>query len=332
MTKRGRKFLVWGAAAAAVLVIGGVGGPFVYIHFIEGPPPAKLGLPKLGQGSKGATSPASAASSTTTTTSPAADQAALTGSSGVAGTWKVGSGSVVGYRVQEVLIGQNSTAVGRTSEVWGSLTISGGDVVGGSFTANMSSVKSDQSARNAQFDGRIMDVAAYPTATFKLAKPIALGTLPAPGKVKQYPAAGDLTMHGVTRKVSFTVSTERGSSTIYVLADINIVFGDWGIKNPSVGGFVTTQDHGILEVLLHLTKGTGNPAHAASEATSSGPTGPGGHPPAGKFPSGKFPSGKFPSGKFPSGKFPGKRPAGGAPGGPVVTVPKTTVPPLTIPK
>ena len=42
----------------------------------------------------------------------------------------------------------------------------------------MASVVSDQSERNAQFDGRIMDVATYPTATLHLTSPIALGSRP----------------------------------------------------------------------------------------------------------------------------------------------------------
>ncbi|HUB69744.1 MAG TPA: YceI family protein, partial [Acidimicrobiales bacterium] len=193
----------------------------------------------------------------------------------------------------EVLVGQQSTAVGRTSEVWGSLTVLGTSVSKGSFTANMGSVVSDQPQRNAQFDGRIMDVSAYPTATFVLTKPIALGSVPANGTVKSFEATGDLTMHGETKPVTFSLSAERSGASIYVLADINIVFANWGIANPSFTGFVTTQDHGTLEVLLRLTKGTGNVAQ------SSPPTSQGGF--------------------------------GGGPGGPP-TVPSTTVPPLTVPK
>ena len=68
------------------------------------------------------------------------------------------------------MIGQNSTAVGRTEKVWGSLTIDNGSVTKGTFTANMASVTSDQSERNAQFDGRIMNVSTYPTAEFVITK------------------------------------------------------------------------------------------------------------------------------------------------------------------
>src|ERR1700677_3135343 len=156
-----RRVRNWLIAGVVVVVILAVGGPFVYIHFIEGPAPAKLVLPKsTGSASSGG----DAASGT------AIDLSKLDGA------WNVGQRSVAGYRVGEVLIGQNSTAVGRTDEVWGSLSIAGGSVTKATFTVNMASVVSDQSERNAQFDGRIMDVSTYPTAKFVLSAPISLGS------------------------------------------------------------------------------------------------------------------------------------------------------------
>ncbi len=113
-----------------------------------------------------------------------------------------------------------------------------------------------------------MDVSTYPTATFRLTSPLSLAALPLDGKTESYPARGNLTMHGVTRPVSFSVSAERSGAEVYVLADIHIVFANWDISNPSVGGFVTTQSSGTLEVLLDLTRGTGNPVTATVPSQS----------------------------------------------------------------
>jgi polyisoprenoid-binding protein YceI len=242
-----------------VVAIVAVAGPYVYIHFIEGPAPAKLELPTA---------------QSTSSTSVAAPGSATPASSSVAGTWNVGSGSQAGYRVQEVLLGQNATAVGRTSRIWGSLTISGTTVTKGSFTVNMASVVSDQSERNAHFDGPIMDVTQYPTATLTLSSPIDLGTIPTDGVVEHYSTTATLDMHGVTKTVSFAVSAERSGSEIDALADIAIPFANWNISNPSIGGFVTTANSGTLEVLLHLTQGAGNAASTSSGSSSS--TGGGG--------------------------------------------------------
>jgi len=253
-----RKLIWWIGGLVALVVVVAVAGPFIYIHFIEGPAPTKLTLPATHT-----SNPASAATGSTAS------------SSAVTGTWNVGPGSVAGYRVQEVLVGQNATAVGRTSAVWGSLTISGTSVTKGSFTVDMASVVSDQSERNAQFDGRIMDVTQYPTATLVLTSPIALGTLPAVGSTERYPAQGTLTMHGVSKSVTFTLTAERIGSEIDVLAEVPITFSDWNIANPSVGGFVTTANNGTLEVLLHLTRGAGNtPSTSSSSSTAGGGGGP----------------------------------------------------------
>jgi polyisoprenoid-binding protein YceI len=232
------RWLLGGAVALAVLV---VGGTWLYIHAIEGPAPAPLGLrsgssPGAGSGTAGPSGAANAASAA------------------VAGQWKVASGSVVGYRVQEVLAGQNNTAVGRTSDITGGMTISGATVTAASFTVKMATVHSDQSERDAQFDGRIMDTASYPTGTLTLSTPIDLGTLPSDGAIRTYQATAKLTLHGDTRTVAFGLQGERTSTGIEVSGSIPIVFADYGIANPSFAGFVTTQDHGLLEFLVKFSR------------------------------------------------------------------------------
>jgi hypothetical protein len=87
---------VIGGVAAIVVVV--VGGPYVYIHFIEGKAPPPLSL-----------------STITTPTTVAAGQAAATttmetASSPVDGTWNVAAGSAAGYRIKETLFGQSNTA------------------------------------------------------------------------------------------------------------------------------------------------------------------------------------------------------------------------------
>jgi polyisoprenoid-binding protein YceI len=234
-----RHWVRWVVGAVVVVAALAVGGPLIYIHFFNGSAPAALSLSSTPTAS--ATS-GGGASTTTTTTS-------------VAGTWTIGSGSTVGYRVNEVLLGQSTTAVGRSHSVTGHITIHGTTVSAATFSVPMATVVSDKSQRNAQFDGRIMDVSSYPTGTFTLTKPIALGTLPAVGVIKSYSATGNLTLRGHTRSVTFTLNAERTATTIEVQGSIPVPFSDWGISNPSIGGFVTTQDHGLLEFLLVSRKG-----------------------------------------------------------------------------
>ena len=95
-----------------------------------------------------------------------------------------------------------------------------------------------------KFDGRIMDVSRYPTATFTLTAPIDLSSLPTSGVTKQYSASGTLDLHGVSRSVTFPLQAEVQGSNVAVLGDITVPFAKWNIANPSIGGFVTTAESG----------------------------------------------------------------------------------------
>jgi polyisoprenoid-binding protein YceI len=243
---RPRHWLRWLIAAIVVVAVLAVAGPFLYIHFFNGSTPAALSLSPSGSATASA---ASAGASTAGT--PAATAVA---SGPVAGTWNAGSGSAAGYRVNEVLVGQSTTAVGRTTSVTGHLTIAGTTATAASFSVPMATVHSDKSQRDGEFDGRIMDVATYPTGTFTLASPIDLAPLPAAGVIKSYTAHGKLTLHGTTRAVTFTLTAERKGANIEVAGDIPVLFADYDIQNPSIGGFVTTQNHGLLEFLLVFSK------------------------------------------------------------------------------
>ena len=118
----------------------------------------------------------------------------------------------------------------------------------------MTTVTSDESRRDGQFNGRIMETGTFPTATFKLTQPIDLGSIPAVGVQKTFQATGDLTLHGVTKTVTFQLTARHAASTIQVAGSIPITFADWNIGNPSFGGVVTTEEHGVLEFALNFTQ------------------------------------------------------------------------------
>ena len=223
----------WALGLAVVAVVLAVGGPFVYIHFIEGPAPAPLTINDT---------PSTIASGTPTTALTSLD-----------GTWKVASGSIVRYRIKETLFGQSSTAVGGTSSVSGQFVLSGTTVPTASFTVDMTSVSSDRSLRDSQFQGRIMDTADFPTATFALTGPIVLGNLPTNGTVIHPKATGKLTLHGTTRTITISLTAERTGNIVKVNGSVPITFSDYNIDNPS-GGPASVGNAGTLEFLLALSK------------------------------------------------------------------------------
>jgi len=228
--------LRWILVVVAGVVVLAVVGPWVYINFIEGDPPERLSLDDA----------------TTTTVAGGSSSTTAGAREGIDGAWTVADGSQAGYRVKEVLFGQDAEAVGRTSDVTGKITIDGTTVTDGSFTVDLTSVSSDQSRRDNQFHGRIMETSKFPNATFTLTEPIDLGTVPADGTEVKASATGELTVHGVTKPVTFDLVAKHEGGTIAVNGAIPVVFGDYSIPEPSFGP-ATVQDHGEIEFLLVLS-------------------------------------------------------------------------------
>lgn len=173
---------------------------------------------------------------------------------GVDGTWVIGEGTEVGYRVDEVINGVDITANGRTTEVTGSITISGTSASAGEFVVDMASITSDESRRDGQFRGRIMATDQFPTATFTLTAPIDFGQIPDADTTITATATGDLTLRGTTRSVTFEVQATFRNDRIGILGQIPVVFADYGIPNPSFAT-ITTEDNGLLEFILVLDRG-----------------------------------------------------------------------------
>lgn len=236
--RRPRTYLI---GIPIVLILAVTVGPFVYIHFIEADPPAKLSL--------------STHSTTTTaaTTTAAATDAAATDATSLDGTWKVTTGSTVGYRVNEVLFGQKNEAVGRTTAVTGQLTLAGTTVSLASFSADLTKVTSNETRRDGQFRNRIMETGTYPTAKLKLTKPIVLPNIPANLTKISVQATADLTLKAATKSITFTIDAQRNGNKIETSGSIPIKFADYGIDNPS-GGPASTEDHGVLEFLVVFVK------------------------------------------------------------------------------
>jgi polyisoprenoid-binding protein YceI len=242
---RRRNVLIMAFLALLAVAIAG-GGYGLWYLFLRPSAPASLAEASL------APIPSSAAASQ-----------ALSG--GVDGTWKVDtsigsfsdfSGSFVGYRVQEQLatIGGN-TAVGRTPDVSGTLTISGTKVTSATITADLTTLQSDDSRRDGQLRRQGIETGTFPTATFTLTSPIEVGSVPADGQEVAVTASGKLTLHGVTKDVQIPLKARLTGSVIQVSGSLPIVFADYGIEKPNSFIVLSIADQGTMELQLFFTKG-----------------------------------------------------------------------------
>lgn len=233
-----RNLIVAAAAALAIVVVLGLGA---YAYFFSGL----------------RTSPAGLALSTPSAGTP------TTGTTGLAATWKVTTGSVVGYRVQELFAGETSKhlAVARTSNVTGGLTVTGDaggyQVSGIALTADLTTLHSvDQVAGRdvSQRDGvvsRQLDTQQIPYATFTAT------TASVAGSVTSTPVdvtlLGKLTIHGVTKDVTAGAHVQVIGDKIEIAGTLTVNMADYAVSPPRAP-FVTVDPAATIEFDVFLTK------------------------------------------------------------------------------
>lgn len=184
---------------------------------------------------------------------PALEQsvAPLPDGDAAAGTWTIGEGSFAGYRVEEVLQGNDVTVTGRTEDVTGSVTVADGAISAATVEVDIASVATDEAPRDAYFRDQAMEAGTFPTATFELTEPA-----PIEEGATAVELTGELTIHGVTRPA--TVEAEvAGDATsgepVQVVGSVPITFADFDVQAPDLG-FVTVEDDGSIEFSLQLEK------------------------------------------------------------------------------
>ncbi|MFE6235941.1 YceI family protein [Cellulosimicrobium sp. NPDC057862] len=191
----------------------------------------------------------------------AAEEPTLDASSGDAGAldpaslegdWTVADDSYAGYRVHEVLQGEDVTVTGRTDEVTGSFTVADGALTEATIEVDMASVATDEPPRDAYFRGDALEVGTYPTATFALTSPVEL-----PSGSADVELAGDLTIHGVTQAVTVEAQVGTTADGVQVVGSVPITFSDYDVAAPSLG-FVTVDDTGSVEFGLDLVPASGS--------------------------------------------------------------------------
>ena len=255
-----RLFLI--VVAVAVLAAAAAGAWYL---FLRPPAPAEVALAAVPTAA-----PNDDPTEAPTSTSPAAAESAAPATSvavaaGLDDTWTVDpsigsfddfSGSFVGYRVAEELVGiGTSTAVGRTPDVTGSLTLAGSTITDATFEADLTTLRSDSGMRDGQLGRQGLETDTYPTATFVLAEPIELEAVPADGATIETTAVGDLTLHGVTKRVELPLEARLANGVATVVGSLPVAFGDYGMTAPESMRVLSIDENGTMEFQLRFTQG-----------------------------------------------------------------------------
>jgi polyisoprenoid-binding protein YceI len=237
---------IWIAVAVAAVIAVAVVGAFA-LGVFGGDEPEEVAL----------------SSPTAEATDTASDGGGETGSAD--GTWVVdatsgsladGTSTFAGYRIDEELggVGTN-TAVGRTQDVEGSMTVEGTTIAELSVTVDMTTLTSDDDRRDGQLAERGLETASFPTATFELTEPIELDEVPTQGQTITAEAGGDLTLHGVTNEVTVPIEARWDGDTIEAVASFEVALAGYDIE-PPVGFLVLSiAETGTVEMHLLFVRG-----------------------------------------------------------------------------
>lgn len=230
-----KKPVLWGLGILIVLaIVGFTAGPWIYREFIAGEADAELTLP--GQ-----------------------TEAATTD---VNGTWTVVPGpdddakrTQAGYRVDEILRGSPLTVNGRTPKVTGEAVVAAEKLESATFTVDVASITSPESARDNQFRGEdILDTGKFPTAELRATQPVDVAAVPETGAPVTLDVPVSLTLKGVARDVTAKVDVQRAGDTIVAAGSVPVTWTDFNVTPPDFAGFVTVEPTGTIEFLVNLAK------------------------------------------------------------------------------
>lgn len=195
-------------------------------------------------------------STSTTTTGAEVQTTTSMQSDGLAGTWVVDTGSFAGYRVEEELANVGfTTAAGRSDQVIGSLVIVDGSVTKVEVVVDVTALESDSDRRDRAIETQGLETRDFPTATFALSEAIPLPADAAGGVAFTLPATGDLTIHGVTQRVTIDLEARFVDDRIVVVGSTPVLFADYDIDQPEAIVVLSVDDDGIMEFQLIFARG-----------------------------------------------------------------------------
>lgn len=171
--------------------------------------------------------------------------------------------SEVRFIVDETLLGNPKTVIGSTNQVAGDLLVDFQNPANseiGAIRVNLRTLRTDNEFRNRALRGQILqaDQADFEFAEFT---PTALLGLPERvtfGAPASFQISGRLTVHGVTREVTFEAMLTPASDTrIEGNAQATVRYQDFGMAIPEAPGVANVSDEVRLEIDFV--------AHAANE-------------------------------------------------------------------
>ncbi len=177
---------------------------------------------------------------------------------------ELGEGTKARYKVAERLVGVNfgTDAVGTTEAVTGTVVVRADGSIDSSaskITVDLRTLKSDQALRDMFLQGNVLQTAKFPMLEFVPQRavgmpfPLPLGTKLQGTNITMPQAAGfqlvgNMTVHGVTKEVTWNIVSTINAETVSGRATTSILFSTFGITKPAVPLLASVEDKIELEV------------------------------------------------------------------------------------
>lgn len=162
------------------------------------------------------------------------------------------TGNEARYVVREQLVGVElpNDAIGATSAITGAIVLDGRggvDTVASRITIDLTTLKSDRDRRDGYIKRRTLVTDSFPNAVLQVTAIKGLpATLPTSGTLS-LSVTGNLTVHGVTRATTWTVTATATGAGWTGKAFTNVKFGDFGMTQPRVPVVLSVVDDIRLE-------------------------------------------------------------------------------------
>ncbi len=175
----------------------------------------------------------------------------------LAGAWTLAEDgeSFVGYRIGETFadIG-TATAVGRTSDLSAELDFDGARITRVVITADLRTLRSDQSRRDQALRSRGLETDRFPTATFTLSEPIAIDEAALSGGLIEQSVRGTLELHGVANEVEIALTGQLVDGLAVIVGSSEIALADYEIVPPTNFRVISIEDSGTMEFQIILAR------------------------------------------------------------------------------
>jgi polyisoprenoid-binding protein YceI len=165
------------------------------------------------------------------------------------------SGTWAGYRFDEELASIGATtAVGRTPDVSGTMTVTETEVTAVDIEVDMTTLQSDQDRRDNAIRSRGLETDTFPTGTFTLTEPLAIPEDIDSGAEVQSVATGELTLHGVTNEVTVDLDARLVGDQAVVVGSSPVALTDYGIEPPTGAAVLSVDNEGEFEFQVFFSR------------------------------------------------------------------------------